>query len=143
VTRRPSNVLLDLFTNGQLARQLLEREMAGSGIEPARFGVQSVIGALGPITPTALADRLGMPPTTLSTWIRRLEAAGSVRRSPNPADRRSYLLELTDRGREELQLAVPGFGAALRGVQRELGRSLARAERAGFELEEALRRCLQ
>jgi DNA-binding MarR family transcriptional regulator len=139
---RNPNILLRLFTTGQLANQLLARELEAVGVSPNQFGVTSVIGAVGPITPTELAARLGMAPTTLSAWIRRLTAAGHLQRTPNPDDRRSYLVELTPSGREAMRLAGPRFNAALLALEAELPDEGAAIGVAGEALESALRRLL-
>ena len=139
---RNPNVLLRLFTTGQLANQLIARELDPVGISPNQFGVTSVIGVFGPITPTDLAGRLGMAPTTLSAWIRRLDDAGHVRRSPNPDDGRSYLLELTEEGRKAMAVAGPRFQAALAALETELGDDAETVGAAGAALEAALRRAL-
>ena len=139
---RNPNILLRMFTTGQLANQLLARELDPLGISPNQFGVTSVIGVFGPITPTELAGRLGMAPTTLSAWIRRLTDAGHVRRTPNPDDGRSYLLELTEAGREAMAEAGPRFETALRTLETELGDEVGAVGDAGAALEAALRRVL-
>jgi DNA-binding MarR family transcriptional regulator len=109
-----------VFVAGQLAHDLLEAEL-GDAMSPDRFAVQSVIGALGPLTPSDLARTLGMAPTTVSTWLTRLEADGALRRRPNPHDGRSQLLQLTPRGRRQLDRAFPGFQRAIRRVLDALG----------------------
>lgn len=139
---RNPNILLRQFVTGQLTNQLLTRELGLADVSPNQFGVTSVIGALGPVTPTELAARLGMAPTTLSAWIRRLTAAGHVGRRPNPDDGRSYLLELTDSGRAAMRTAGPRFNAALLAVEDELGDEAAAVAEAGGALEDALRRLL-
>lgn len=48
----------------------------------------------GPRTPGAIARRLDLTPTTLTTTIDQLEHAGLVNRTPNPRDRRSLLITL-------------------------------------------------
>jgi DNA-binding MarR family transcriptional regulator len=113
-------VLLQLFVAGQLAGDLLRVEL-GATMRPDRFAVLSVIGILGPTTPTELARRLGMAPTTVSTWLARLELDGAVIRRRNPDDGRSQLVELTDRGRRELRSAMPDFKRAIDRVRDELG----------------------
>jgi MarR family transcriptional regulator, organic hydroperoxide resistance regulator len=68
-----------------------------------------------------LATRLGVSTGGASKLVDRLEAAGLCRRLPNPSDRRSSLVELTDDG----------------------GRTCARATRAvDEELDELLTGCL-
>jgi DNA-binding MarR family transcriptional regulator len=107
-------ILLQAFAIQQLSGDLLRAEL-GETMSPPRFGVQSVIGALGPITPGELAGRLGMAPTTVSSWITRLEEDGAVTRTRNAEDGRSVLIELTDDGRAELRDAMPHFRRAMLG----------------------------
>jgi DNA-binding MarR family transcriptional regulator len=140
--RRYPNVLLQSFITGQLAAELLRRELEPRGMEPRRFGVQSVVGAFGPITPTELATRLGMAPATLSAWIRRLAEDGQLEKKPHPTDGRSYLLELTAAGREAISLAGPGFLAALDRLEAELGSEHEQVWEAGNRFEAALRSTL-
>jgi DNA-binding MarR family transcriptional regulator len=85
---RGRNVLFRLFILGQLADDLLGRAMAGLKVQPNDFAVLSAIRAFQPITPSRLAALLGMPPTTLSSYLRRLEGRRLVRRRPNPDDGR-------------------------------------------------------
>ncbi len=142
-TRRYPNVLLQSFVTGQLASELLRRELEPVGMTPNQFGVQSVIRAFGPLTPTALAARLGMPPPTVSAWVKRLEANGQIRRLPHATDGRSYLLEVTAPGIEALEAAYPGFGAALTRLEDELGPELKTVWEAGTRFEAALRAALE
>lgn len=67
--------------------------------------------------PADLADRLCMPRPTVTTNLKRLEAARLVRREIDPADLRRHRLHLTDAGREALArgraVLVEAFGARL------------------------------
>lgn len=141
--RRYPNVLLQSFVTGQLASELLRRRLEPVGMTPNQFGVQSVIRAFGPLTPTALAARLGMAAPTVTAWVKRLEASGQLRKLPHPTDGRSYLLEVTEPGVEALEAAYPGFGAALSQVEEELGSELAAVWEAGTRFEAALRAALE
>lgn len=113
-------ILLQAFAIQHLSGDLLRAEL-GETMSPSRFGVQSVIGALGPITPGELAGRLGMAPTTVSSWIARLENDGALTRTPNADDGRSVLLELTPAGHEQLREAMPHFRRAILGLNEALG----------------------
>lgn len=69
-----------------------------------RFGVNrsdlrclDVLRAVGPSTPTTLASAVGMTTGGLSLALDRLEAAGYVTRRPNSNDRRSVIVEPTER----------------------------------------------
>jgi DNA-binding MarR family transcriptional regulator len=140
--QRNPNVLLQSFIVGQLASELLRRELEPTGMTPNEFGVQSVIGALGPLTPSELANRLGMAAPTVSAWIKRLEAKGQIRKLPHPNDRRSYLIESTEAGRSAVQAAMPRFVTALLAVEAELGEELDVVWRGGEAFQQALRAIL-
>lgn len=47
----------------------------------------------------AIADRLALESSTITPLVKRLEAAGLVRRARNPADERQVQVSLTDAGR--------------------------------------------
>ena len=53
-----------------------------------------------PQSAAALSRRLGMTPSNMTGIIDRLEEMELVRRSPKHGDRRAYLIELTEKGRE-------------------------------------------
>lgn len=94
---RPS-LLLQLFSAYQRMGELVERELAHDGVETDAYAALSAIGAFGPLTLTELSSTLGLPLTTASDVVRRLDARGHAMRRPNPADGRSQLLELTADG---------------------------------------------
>jgi DNA-binding MarR family transcriptional regulator len=106
---RGSNVLLQVFRTGQAVGQLLRHALAGTGVSADEWAVLSVVGLFGPLSPTALADELRVPPTSISRHVARLADAGLVRRTANPQDGRSYLIELTPRGRDEVETISPRF----------------------------------
>jgi len=53
----------------------------------------------GPLSPSALAKRLGLASASITSLLDRLELAGMVARQPHPTDRRSLFVMLTERGR--------------------------------------------
>jgi DNA-binding MarR family transcriptional regulator len=91
--------------------QLVDRELAADGVESTGYASLSLIGVRGSMRLTELAEELGMPLTTASDVVRRLESRGHVRRRPNPEDGRSFLFELTARGDREWRR---GWGALQR-----------------------------
>jgi DNA-binding MarR family transcriptional regulator len=91
--------------------QLVDRELAADGVEANGYAMLSLIGVRGSVRLTQLAEELGMPLTTASDVVRRLETRGHVRRRPNPEDGRSFLFELTARGDREWRR---GWGALQR-----------------------------
>ena len=68
--------------------------------------------------PAELAATLGMPKATVTLYLKRLEAAGFVRREIEPADLRRHRLLLTPAGRQAatdgLSLLAEAFDERLR-----------------------------
>jgi DNA-binding MarR family transcriptional regulator len=106
---RGDNVLLQMFRTSQATRALVMQATEGSGVTPDEYAVLSAVGVLRSTTPTELAGRLGVPPTTISRYVASFVERGLLERAPNPADRRSYLLEVTEKGRAVIRKVVPRF----------------------------------
>lgn len=87
------------------AHDLLDATLAPAGLTGDEFALYSVLNAAGHITPTDLARWMAAPPTTVSSYVKRLESRGHVTREPNPADRRSYQVRLTPAGRKAHKVA--------------------------------------
>ncbi len=133
------NLLFRLFVAGQLAGALLGRAIEASGLTPNEFAVLSIVGAYQPVGPTELSRLAGMPPTTMSDHVARLEGRALVDRAPNPEDRRSRLLELTAEGRRRNELAIEGLIASNRAIAERLAVEPESVRSALEELETALR----
>jgi MarR family transcriptional regulator, organic hydroperoxide resistance regulator len=73
------------------------------------FEPMSVIDRLPGCRVYDIAGELGITTGGTSKLVDRIEASGYCRRLPNPADRRSSLLELTPPGREMLARAMVAF----------------------------------
>jgi len=111
--------LLLAYALFQQTARLLDEHIDSSRMGGS-FAVYSVIGAAEPVTPTHLAEILGMPPTSLSYVIRQMHERGHLRRVRNPDDGRSVLLKLTPKGRRVLDDALTGFVTAISRFRREL-----------------------
>lgn len=55
----------------------------------------------GPLTQRDLTERLGIQPGSASEIVSKLEGGGLITRTPNPRDRRTMDVQLTESGREE------------------------------------------
>lgn len=93
-----SSLLFDLFAANQQVKSLLTAAMAGAGLRPDEYAVYSGVFEFGPIAPTELAAVVGMPPTTLSHYIRHMREAGHLVEQRDPADGRSRVLSLSRSG---------------------------------------------
>ena len=83
-----------------------------------------------------------MPPTTLSSYLRRLEARRLVRRRPNPDDGRSALLEVTKTGDRHTVSAFPALQGSVARVHERLDYSPRELDLALDRLEDAMRAVL-
>ena len=80
------------------------------GLNPGEFGVLIELRLAGSpyrMTPTQLYNRSLVTSGGMTGRIDRLERRGLVCRSPDPDDRRSVLVELTDSGYELIEAAAP------------------------------------
>ena len=91
-------LFLKAATTSQLVGRMVEAQLEPVGIPAYLLALLTHIRDLAPVSPTGVSLASGAPLTTLRDNIQRLVDRGLVRRSPNPADGRSYLLELTTRG---------------------------------------------
>ncbi|MFF2778357.1 MarR family winged helix-turn-helix transcriptional regulator [Streptomyces sp. NPDC058052] len=101
--------------DGLLAEQLLrltrrlhriqKRHLEPVGITPAQSRLLRLVAHFGDAPPRMadLAARLEVVPRAVTSLVDGLEAAGRVRRVPDPANRRVIRIELTDEGRATLR----------------------------------------
>jgi DNA-binding MarR family transcriptional regulator len=126
-------ILLDLFLTNQRRKRMIEAALAQTELPPEDYPVYVLVGAEGPWTPTELAKRMEMPLSTMLFRLRRLERRGHAERIPNPADRRSYLIRLTNAGEGLLAVARPAFRDYAEAVEGRLGPKRVEALRAALE----------
>jgi DNA-binding MarR family transcriptional regulator len=105
---------------------------AGPGLEPWEFDVLSALRREGPpyqLSPGGLLQDTMVTSGTMTNRIDRLEAAGLVRRSPDPQDKRGVLVSLTSTGRERVDAALDALlgseQALLTGLNPDQRQSLA------------------
>src|SRR5207247_392092 len=135
----PPTVLFEVFWAQQKRKRLLETALDGVPLPPEDYPLYVLIGAEGPWTPTGLAERLGMPLSTVIFRVKRLERRGHAERIPNPDDGRSFLIRLTPKGKRLLDLARPAFRDYAEAVEGRLGRKRVMALRTALvELRDAI-----
>ncbi len=116
----------DLIVAGDQYRQVVAAALGVGVPESVTLGHLYYAGQL---TPTAIAELLGMTTASVTGLLDRLSASGYLTRSPNPRDRRSILVTLTDEGSAALRGLSEVFVADI-----ELATSGAdAAEQAGLE----------
>ena len=80
----------------RLARRM--RQQAGGDLSPTQGAALNTIACHGPLTPSELATREKIQRPTATRVLARLEEAGLITRTPDPADRRSTLVAITPAG---------------------------------------------
>lgn len=137
---RRISLSFDVFAVSQRLGAYLDRALEGTGIRPAEYAVYSLMLEAGPRTPTELAAMLGMPPSTLSTYLASMLAREDARRIPNPTDGRSFRVVLTDRGRAVVRRVNPPFTRAQDALDASLDRPVDEVRAVLVELGEAIER---
>ena len=101
-------------------RQLQRRTISDADLTPAQYSVLSLLWERDGRQFNELASACCCSPSTITGIIDTMERNGLVTRVPNPDDRRSLLVRLTERGRD-LQKATPNldeiFGSCCEGIQ--------------------------
>ena len=135
----PPTILFEVFWTQQKRKRLVEVALEGIELPPDDYPFYVTIGADGPLTPTALAEILDLPLSTVTFRVKRLERRGHAERIDNPADGRSFLIRLTPGGRSLLNKARPRFRSYAEAVEARLGSSKTSALREGLiELRHAI-----
>jgi DNA-binding MarR family transcriptional regulator len=73
--------------------------LAPLGLHPGQEVFLLELARTGPRIQAQLSDALGCEPPSVTLMARKLEAAGHIRRTPAPTDKRATVVELTDSGR--------------------------------------------
>ena len=115
-----------LATAFKAARGDLQRRLEEHGVYAGQDYLLDALSEEDGLTVGALAERLRIEVPTVVKTVQRMEAAGLVRRSPDPADRRRSLVHLTERGRAVL----PAVREALAAVSEQGTAGLSVEERA-------------
>ena len=101
--------------------QIYDQYLHPHGLTNTQYGLLAHLNRLDGVSIGALAGRLIMDPTTLTRNLRPLERQELIRLAPDPRDRRSRRLHLTDRGRAAFTAAMPAWKEAQRHIETALG----------------------
>ncbi|MEU6828813.1 MarR family winged helix-turn-helix transcriptional regulator [Nocardia beijingensis] len=91
---------------GTRITQMFGARIEALGLTHKQVGVLAVVDAGQARSQREVAHALGVAPSLVVTLVDRLVAMNALVRVQDPADRRVYTLELTDRGRELLGRSV-------------------------------------
>jgi DNA-binding MarR family transcriptional regulator len=140
---------LDVDTFGCFARMKMlgkffanagDQVLRQHGLNPGEFDVLMALRRSGPgctLIPSQLSALLMMSRAGMTNRLDRLEASGLVERTVDPADRRSFRVRLTEKGRSIIDAAMTEHAELVNAV----GRVLSAEQR--HQLDSALRTLLR
>ena len=114
-----------LMATARLVRTAFDARLGPLDLNLTQASLLGYIAEFGATTQTQLADRLAIGRAAIGSVIDQLEARGLVDRTPNPADRRVWLVTITPAG-VDLAARIGEVDAMLRA---ELRRGIGREER--------------
>ena len=101
--RNRDQVLQKLLVQMTLRLRLRGVDLESStGLSGRELDLVALVGSSGPTSVKSLVADLGLPRSTMTAIVDRLEARGLIKRLPNPKDRRSVILEATPSALEAL-----------------------------------------
>jgi DNA-binding MarR family transcriptional regulator len=125
-TLQPSacDAFLNLLRTGDDVFAVVHRFLSGHDISQGRFTVLMLLGMCGeeegPATPATLAGEAGVTRATMTGLIDTLEKDRLVAREPDPDDRRTIHVRLTDEGRALLEGILPDYFQCVADILRPL-----------------------
>ena len=106
--QRAAAAVLAIFKTSSCLLREVSPVFAEHGITATRFDALEALSRCGGTArPGELRDMLHLPSQTITSVLDQLQAAGLVKRSPHPSDRRSTVAELTPAGREAVNRLCP------------------------------------
>lgn len=95
---RATEAVMNTIRTADLLFDQIGRLLRPLNVSAAGGLVLGILRDRGPMAPSELGERLIVTRATVTGLIDSLERRSFVRRSPNPADRRSLLVEITPAG---------------------------------------------
>jgi DNA-binding MarR family transcriptional regulator len=95
--------LVRYLSSGRTWRQVARS--AEIPLDRARYVVLRAVAEREPVRTTALAEHVGVDPSTMSRHVTVLDQAGYVSRTADPHDGRAQVVSLTPAGREVMEKA--------------------------------------
>lgn len=88
-----------IYSAGMAIQRVYKPLLDELGLTYPQYLVLNVLWRDDELTVGAIADRLALESSTLTPLLKRLEAAGLLRRTRNPENERQVVVALTDQGR--------------------------------------------
>ncbi len=94
-----SRVESTLMATARLVREAFDHRLAPLDLNLTQASLLGYVAEFGATTQTRLADHLGIGRAAIGTIVDQLQTRSLVERLPDPADRRVWLVEITQPGR--------------------------------------------
>ena len=130
------DAFFNLLRTGDDVYAVVDRLLAERGMSQGRFTVLALLGReceegkktaccekRGPATPATLAEEAAVTRATMTGLIDTLEKDGLVTRVPDPVDRRTVHVRLTDQGRSVLEEILPDYFTCVARLLRPLNQT--------------------
>jgi len=104
----------------RMVTSIYDDALAGAGLKASQFNLLVATASREDTRPADLAKFLEMDESTLSRNVERMCAKGWLRLVPDE-DRRSHLIEITEKGLSLIQKGYPAWQKAQEEVTRRLG----------------------
>ena len=128
----------EVWRIGRRLGQLLDAEFVDLGLSAGDYALYSLLRA-GPMTPSEVSRRSGIPATTVSKALQRIEERGHLVRRRNPHDGRSTTVALSRSGERLHTRGWAGLERVIDAIKRQLGEDAEPVYLALILLDEALR----
>jgi DNA-binding MarR family transcriptional regulator len=99
---------------------IYDSALASAGLKTSQYSVLVAVANREKARPAELAKLLQMDESTLSRNVERMCVKGWLRLEPD-ADRRSHLIEVTDKGQALIRKCLPAWQQAQEEVSQRLG----------------------
>lgn len=116
--RRALDAYIKLVRAAGSVEARTNRHLQSVQLTPTQFGVLEALYHLGPMNQTNLCEKILTSGGNMTVVLDNLAKRGLVERRPDPNDRRSTVVFLTDSGRSLVARIMPGH---VRGIVAEFG----------------------
>jgi MarR family 2-MHQ and catechol resistance regulon transcriptional repressor len=120
---------LALFRTTEAMDRVARKSMSDAGLGFSDFVLLEALLHAGPLTPGALAEKVGLTSGSITAALDRLELRGLVERELNPDDQRSRIVRLTSAGSA---LIEPAYEAHAADMERLFATTLSDEQRREF-----------
>jgi DNA-binding MarR family transcriptional regulator len=102
------NYIVRLLNSFDVLNRYLEIEMAKADTSPIRFAVMNALATRGGnMIPKDISKLIYRTPRTITSMLDTLEREGMIRREPNALDRRSIVINVTEKGWKRVAKIIP------------------------------------